>query len=127
MQSRDLYRSLAISLLFFSALNAAGNDLRLIDAVRKGHGPGVRSLLQQRVNVNAIEADGTTALHWAARLDDVETAKVLIRAGANSKASNRYGVTPLSLASINGSSTMIELLLTAGADPNTSMGDGETA
>jgi uncharacterized protein len=127
MRARNLCRSLAVSLLFFSALNAAGADLRLIDAVRKGDVPVVRSLLQQRVNVNASEADGTTALHWAARLDDAEIAKVLIRAGANSKASNRYGVTPLSLACINGSSTMIELFLTAGADPNTTMGDGETA
>ena len=36
-----------------------------------------------------------TALHWAAHWDDLDTAKLLLRAGANAKAANRYGVTPL--------------------------------
>ena len=36
-----------------------------------------------------------TALHWAVRADDAETAQLLIRAGANVKAANRYGITPL--------------------------------
>src|ERR1019366_5867217 len=64
---------------------------------------------------------------WAARWDDLETAQLLIRGGANVKAANRYNVTPLSLASTNGSAAMIELLLKAGADSNTALPGGETA
>ena len=52
-----------------------------------------------------------TALHWAAYQDDLETAELLVRAGANVKAANRYGVTPLSLACTNGNAAMVELLL----------------
>ena len=51
-----------------------------------------------------------TALHWAAHRDDLETAKLLVDAGADVKAANRYGVTPLSLACTNGNEAMVELL-----------------
>ena len=68
--------------------------------------------------------DGTTALHWAAYHDDVETAKLLLAAGANAKGENRYGVTPLSLACTNGDGEMVRMLLAAGADPNTTLQGG---
>ena len=59
-----------------------------------------------------------TALHWAAHHDDAEIAELLLRAGANVQAANRYGVTPLSLACTNGNGALVERLLKAGADPN---------
>ena len=71
----------------------------------------IRALLKQRVDVNAPQVDGMTALHWAAYQDDLEIAELLVRAGANVKAANRYGVTPLSLACTNGNGAMVELLL----------------
>src|SRR6266702_2427304 len=88
----------------------------------------VRALIQQKANVNAPQADGTTALHWAARWDDLDMAAVLIQAGANSQAANRTGATPMFLAAVNGSATMIERLLKAGADLNAAvLSHGETA
>ena len=48
-------------------------------------------------------------------------------AGANVNAANRYGVTPLSLACVNGDAPMIEMLLKAGADANSTLPEGETA
>ena len=86
----------------------------------------VRALLKQRVDVNAPQVDGMTALHWATYHDDQEIVELLVRAGANVKAANRYGVTPLSLACTNGNGAMVELLLKAGADPNASLPGGET-
>jgi ankyrin len=88
----------------------------------------VRSLLQRKADVNAPQVDGTTALHWAARADDLETADLLLRAGARVSAANREGATAMQLAALNGSAAMIERLLKAGADPNTSLSSfGDTA
>jgi ankyrin repeat protein len=77
--------------------------------------------------LNASEPDGTTELHRAAQHDDVKRAEQLILAGADVKAANRYGVTPLSVACINGNAAMIELMLKSGADPNTVLPGGESA
>jgi ankyrin repeat protein len=99
-----------------SLLGAAASDVA--DAAMKGNREAVRSLLQQKADVNARQMDGTTALHWAVRADDLETAALLIRAGANVSAANRDGATPLLLASVNGNAAMIETLIKAGADPN---------
>jgi ankyrin repeat protein len=78
----------------------------------------LRSLLDAKADVNLAQSDGTTALHWTTRWEDVDSARALTRAGANPRSANRAGATPLFLATMNGSATMIELLLNAGADPN---------
>jgi len=100
----------------------------LADAAEKGQKEAVISLLQHKANVNAPQTDGTTALHWAVRADDLETAEALIHAGANASAANRDGATPLLLATVNGNAAMIEKLIKAGANPNVPLTkDGDTA
>jgi ankyrin repeat protein len=66
----------------------------------------------------ADDPDGTTALHWAVRANDLDAAQRLLRAGANPDAANRYGVTPLSLAAENASAPLLQTLLEAGAHPS---------
>ena len=106
----------------------AGSAVPLVDAVKQADVARVRMLLQQpQVDVDAPEADGMTALHWAAHLDDTDSAGLLLRAGANVNAANRFGVMPLRLAATNGGRAMLELLLTAGASPDAAIGEGETA
>ena len=87
----------------------------------------VRTLVAKKVDVNAPDADGSTALHWAAERDDVPMADLLIAAGANVKAKTRYNVTPLALAATNGDAALIDRLLKAGADPNGASEEGQTA
>ena len=108
-------------------LSAAGREVSLVEAVRNGDEEAVRALLTDRVDVNAPQPDGTTALHWGVHHDALETVDLLIRAGANANAANRYGVRPLSMAATNGNAAIIERLLTAGADPNSAGPGGETA
>lgn len=114
----------AVWLLITGPIFAAESPLA--DAAERKDAAVVRTLLVQKVNVDAPQADGMTALHWAAYHDEFETAKRFVAAGADVKASNRYGVTPLSLACTNGNASIVELLLEAGADANTSLPGGET-
>jgi ankyrin repeat protein len=99
----------------------------IADAAKDGNRSLVRELIAQHVDVNQPQPDGLTALHWAARADDLEIAKMLIGAGANVKVADRYGLTPLTLAATRGSARMLEVLLGAGADANTALPEGETA
>src|SRR5437762_7911724 len=116
MSIRRLAGCSVVMLVFVSGIFAASADLA--DAVMKGNKAAVRSLLQRKADVNAAQSDGTTALHWAARLDDLETADLLIPSGANVSAATRGGATPLELAGVNGSAAMIEKFIKAGADVN---------
>jgi ankyrin repeat protein len=107
------------------ALAQAGRP-PLIEAAKNGDTAGLRVLLDRGANINAAEADGTTALHWASYRDDTESATLLIRAGANVNAANDLGATPLWTASLNGSAAIVRALLQAGADPNRTLLLGET-
>jgi ankyrin repeat protein len=71
--------------------------------------------------------DGSTPLMWATFEGDVEEAARLIKAGADVKAMNSYGVNALHLAADTANTELIRLLLKAGADPESPNPDGETA
>jgi ankyrin repeat protein len=107
----------AFALVLAIAARAAGSS-PVADAAMKGDMGTVKSLIQQKADVNAPQADGATALQWAAYRNNVAMADALIAAGANVKLANRDGATALRLASLNGNPRMIETLLKAGADPN---------
>jgi uncharacterized protein len=117
----------AAALLFAATMmNASAADLRLVEAIKQQNRPAVRALLKQRVDVNVSEGDGATALHWAAYVDDLETADLLIKAGARVNAANDLGVTPLALAGANGNAALLEKLLLAGANPDAASEVGVT-
>lgn len=113
-------------LFWFAAPSAAGPDTRLIDAVKKQDPAAVRALVKAKVDVNAPDGEHATALHWSVLHDDMDTADVLIGAGARVGSVNDYGVTPLWLACMNRNALMIQRLLKAGADSNASLTTGET-
>src|SRR5882672_1110746 len=106
---------------------AAGADVRIADAAMHSQRDTVRTLIQQKVDVNSAQPDGTTALHWVVQHDDLENAQLLIRAGAKVDTATRYGITPLYLACVTGNAAMIDALLKAGADPKSANPGGETA
>jgi ankyrin repeat protein len=112
-----------------SASFPASPEAPLADAARRQDKQAVRSLLAKKVDVNARQPDGATALHWAAYADDAETTALLIRAGANVNVANDHGVSPLAIAARQGNANVLGQLMKAGADPNDKLNEvnsGET-
>ena len=127
VHSRKLTGMLLATLLpALAGPGAAGQDVRLLDAARAADSAGVIALLEQGVSANIRQADGATALHWAAHWDDAAMAAALVRAAADVDAANDFGATPLWLACLNGSEAMVATLLAAGADANAALPSGET-
>lgn len=109
-----------LSAVFLTAtcLSAAGQDLRLVDAMKRRDLPKLQALLSQGVDVDVPQGDGATALHWAVYWDEEAAVDQLVAARANVNAVNDLGVTPLFLACSNVSGAIVKKLLAAGADPN---------
>src|SRR5258707_618145 len=84
-----------LPLLSVASFAAGNGDLRLVEAAKNKDKKTIRSLLKQHVDVNTPAKDQATALAWAVHWDDLETAGLLIRAGAKVDAANDFGVTPL--------------------------------
>ena len=124
---QTLAPAVAAACLFAGSSSATAADAPVADAAEKSDWRRVSSFIEQHADVNAAQADGMTALHWAARHDDTPAVQALLAAGASAKTENRYGVTPLSLACTNGNEAAVRALLSAGADANASLRGGETA
>ena len=98
----------------------------LMDAVQTGNRSAAVKLIDQKVDVKAAAADGTTALHWAAHNGDADLVNRLIKAGANVNAKNEFGSTPIVEAALSNSTPILESLLKAGANANETYTDGQT-
>jgi ankyrin repeat protein len=105
---------------------ASGAGSEVADAAQRGDRTAVQKLIQAKVDVNAPQVDGATAVHWAVYRADDQLLDLLIRAGADVKAANREGATPLMMAALYGNAGMIDRLIKAGADAKQRGPNGET-
>lgn len=101
------------------SLLAASVESPVADAAMRGDTAQLRTLLKQGVDANAAQADGMTALHWAATRGSASEIKVLVYAGARLESTTRNGnYTPLHLAARSGQGAAVRALLDAGANAN---------
>lgn len=103
----------------------AGEELKLMEAVRANDVEAARTLLKAGVDANAQDYWGDTPLLQAVRRDSLEMALLLLDQGVavNTKG---HGYTPLGLAAKNGNIQLVRFLLRAGADPDRKNDDGNT-
>jgi len=102
-----------------NAQDFGGGQSALMWATSERHTAVVEELVRGGADVQAGSKTGFTALMFAAQQGDVDTARILIRAGAKpNDPQPKTSLTPLLIASAMGHVKTIELLLDNGADPN---------
>lgn len=77
-------------------------------------------------DITEIDRGGFTALLFAARQGDVDSARSLLAGGANIEETSAEGVAPLALAAFSNHAPLVRFLLEQGANPNAG-GGGFTA
>lgn len=88
-----------------------------LEAVKSSDHNQVRHLLSQTPSlVNITDSVGQTALHWAAKRNDLTMARILKAAGADVNAMDMTLRTPLYIAARKDWAGMVTLLLESGAD-----------
>ena len=109
------------------AADAQTAGAQLAVAIKSGQrAAAVEMIAKKTADVTAAEADGSTALLWAANLNDADLVSRLLKAEANPNVRNQLGSTPLGEAALHSNTEMIKALLDAGADPNGAGPDGQT-
>lgn len=112
LRRRAALAMLAVTVSTTSSVLAAS---RLADAARDRDFAMVEALLVDTADIDAYGSDGTQALLWVVRVQNMPLVSRLLAAGADPNLENRYGLTPLALAVQLDDFEMVGSLLAAGA------------
>ena len=122
--------SIFLTALFCVACSGE-KPLTLAEAVNDDNLPAVQMALERGANVNALNADGKTALITASENGQTEIVKLLLHVKADPNlaaavAEPTFGTTALILASQNNHANIVDVLLSAGANANQADANGKT-
>ena len=90
----------------------------LIQAVQSGHMPRIGQLIRGGTEINAINAWGRTATHYAVSRNNQKALKLLLDHGADANLADNDGNTPLDMWHKHKNEEMLALLQAAGARPS---------
>jgi len=117
---------LSILIVFMTLSPLEANEKQVLQAVMKADTTRLSQLLNDGHDPNAHDADGFTALHYAAINNDSVSIRLLLDAGAMINARTDLGVTPLHITAVKGHHQAMGQLLDAGADPRAKDASGKT-
>lgn len=92
------------------------NQVPLLAAIQMRDTEILRLMLQSNAPVDAIDAEGNTALDWAVRAGDTNAVRLLLDARARVDVTNYEGATPMLLATERENKVMADMLRQAAAD-----------
>lgn len=142
--SAEIVKALLSHRANVNAVEAARGQTALMWAAANGHASVVQTLIEGGADINTrshvyrlrvvvggdraaeVDAGGFTALFFAARSGDIESAKALLKAGANVNDTTRDQTSVLTFAAHSGHGGLARFLLESRADPNAE-GSGYTA
>ncbi|HHK74259.1 MAG TPA: ankyrin repeat domain-containing protein, partial [Rhizobiales bacterium] len=84
-------------------------DLDFIEAAKK-HVALAHAFLEKGANINAVDKDGGTALHWAVGGNKPDTVRLLLERGAKPDPVDSRGQTPLDIAERKNSTAILTLI-----------------
>lgn len=120
-QVMSLFVAISIVALWL-ALNACATTVKKTGAmtaqeyILAGEIEKAKSLFSNQADINNVDADGNTALHIAARINEADLVTFLIIKGADMELKNNYGDTALHVAVKGDSYDSARALTTMGAD-----------
>lgn len=85
---------------------------------RAGQGEITEHQIRQMPNIDAVDDNDLSALHWASYYGQLSTVRLLIKYGANVSKLGPDFVSSLLLAAAQGHHEIVRLLMQHGADPN---------
>ena len=102
-------------------------DKLLLKACQNGQKGVVMAFLKKdNINVNAVDENGLSPLHYACQKGYRDIVKLLIASGADVTLISNVSITPLHTAVLSGNKEIIQLLTEAGADLNATDKRGKT-
>ena len=130
----SIFLLLVFGFLFLSNAKAGEREDNFVNLAMSGDVDGVRSLLDQGVDVNAKDSHGNTALtgaimsyHQVPDRNYMEVVQLLLARGADINEIGRLGYTPLISAEIGGEADIVRILIDKGANVNKKGHSGGTA
>ena len=105
-----------------TALGSALTGLPVQEIARKSPGAGITAMQM----ITALRR-GVLVPYQKQQAEGWKTARQLIRSGADPRAANLFGATPMTLAATRGDAAMIQVLLDAGVDVDSPNEAGQTA
>ncbi len=119
--------AISLSVLIASPPVVADNDLDLLTAARSGNNKRLKELVMSGTSPNGARDDrlgGALPLAEAIANNHLESAAILISAGADVNRFTGLGSTALIIATYLGNEESVRALLNAGANPNILSRDG---